>query len=134
MPAFSGSSLYVEWIHSGGTLVLTGEQRTFSYKPGVKLLDQTAGSDVADSFIKGTKNGNASIELVQQAGGSATFNALVEGAYGTLIWGEEGTATGKPKHTIAAYSMGPNVTHPYAGVSVLTCAFTQDGARTDGSY
>ena len=134
MPAYSGKNLYINWIYSGGTVTISGDYRTLDYTPSIDLYDQTAGSDEAKTYITGVKSGQAKLVALMQAGGTAVSNALAEGNEGTLIVGPEGTATGKQKLTIPAIAMGAKVRIPYNNNVELSCDFTQNGARVDGSF
>lgn len=129
-----GSALYATWVHAGGTLVLTGDQRTFTYTPTVDYIEDTAGADTHKHRLPGLKDGQFSYSAIYQTGGSATLTALAEGLEGTIIWGEEGTASGKPKHTCAAICGGAVTSHPYSDIVEVSVTFQQNGARTDASY
>jgi hypothetical protein len=134
MSAYSGSALVVQWVYSGGTVALNGDFRTFSYSPSVELIDQTAGSDAYRTRLTSIKDGNASINAIMQASGTAISNALSEGTEGTLNVGPEGTVAGKQKMIIPAIAMGASFSISYNDVVELSCDFTQNGARTDTSW
>lgn len=134
MPAYSGTNLYFQWTSTAGTVSVHTDFKTASYTPSVTFYDQTAGSDTATTSVVGTKGGAASIAWNDQTAGTAIVNALVEGQFGTLIIAPEGTATGKPKITIAAFSQGVKRNYPYNNLVELSCDFLQDGARTDATY
>lgn len=134
MPAYMGSSLYVAWIYSGGTVALAGDFRTCTYTPSVNLVQETAGADAAASYLAGAKDGAISMTIVQQASGTALFTALAEGTSGTVIIAPEGTASGKQKMTIPAISQGCPWSQPYDNIVELSPAWQQNGARTDGAY
>lgn len=131
---FSGKDLVFQWVYTGGTVTLTGDQRTVSWTPDVKLMTATAGSDADDTFLVGAKSGKVSYAGLPQTGGTATEDGLVEGTGGTLTIGPEGTAGGKRKYTIPAISMGAKMNWPYADVCELTCDWTKNGAATRGTY
>lgn len=131
MAAYSGSALHVQWVHSGGTVSLQGDFRSFAYNPSIELIDYTAGADKARLRLTGVKDGNASYSAVFQSDGTALSNALAEGTGGTLHIGPEGTAAGKQKLTLPAIAMGANFSIPYNDIVELTCDFTQNGERTD---
>lgn len=134
MGAYSGTALYVAWVSAGGTTVLTGDHRTFTYTPSVDMIDATAGGDTSKVYIPNLKDGQCSVSLVAQAAGTAIQNALVEGTSGTLLVGPEGTVSTKQKMTIPAISMGVKWNVPYNDVVELTCDFQQAAARTDGAW
>jgi hypothetical protein len=134
MTAYAGKNLYVGWIHSGGTVVLTGDFRKFDFTPSVDLYDQTAGADEDKTRIVGVKDGQANFSGVMQQDGTAITNALVEGTEGTLVIGPEGTATSKQKITFPAISMGAKLDIPYNNVVDISCNFVKNGAKTDGVF
>lgn len=134
MPSYEGKNLNVQWIHSAGTAVLSGDFRKFDYTPSVEMVDETAGSDTNKQYLVGVKDGKASFSALMQAAGSALTNALVEGAVGTIIWSPEGTASTNEKHTMPAISGGVVWSIPYRGVVEISVDFQQNGARTDGSW
>ena len=127
MPEFSGSALYGTWVYSGGTVVLSGNQRTCTISPTVDYIDTTAGSDARKTRLASLKDITASWSMLYQVGGTALEDALAEGTQGTLNVYPEGTATGKRQHIIGAFSNGPKVDHPYADVVIMTVDFTGNG-------
>lgn len=134
MTAYAGSALSVQWISTGGTTVLTGDFRTFTYTPTTDFIDATAGSDTFRQRIPSFSDATAKFTAVQQAGGTALVNALAEKTYGTVIVGPEGTVTGKQKMSFAAYSGGVQYSIPFDDIVEITITFQQDGARTDGNF
>jgi hypothetical protein len=130
MANYAGSALYMEWIHSGGTVVLSGDFRTFSSSPSVDLYETSAGADTHKSYLPGIKDGSLQVGLVEQAGGTVLLAALREGIQGTLVVGPEGTAVTKVKETYPAICQGANRTQPYNNVPELSISFQQNGAPT----
>ncbi len=136
---FSGSALYMEWVYSGGTVVLSGQQRSVSLSPSVDMHDATAGDDADKVYLPGTKDAVVSYQgLMSQIGDSPSYtdveNALVEGTQGTLVIGPEGTQSTERKYTIPAISQGPNLNFPYDDVVEIACEFQKSGAMTRGVY
>lgn len=114
MGAFSGSSLYLAWVYSGGTTLLNTDFRQFDWTPTLALIESTAGADSFREFLSGIgEGGDISVTMVMQSGGTALLTALARGTNGTLLYGPEGTATGKPKSSIPAISKGPAYSQPY---------------------
>jgi hypothetical protein len=134
MTKYSGKDCYIAWIHAGGTAVLSDDFRDISEKPSVKLSDASAGDDEDETFVATIKGGLISYSGLLSAGGTVVINSLVEGAVGTIIIGPEGTATGKPKRTYPAISMGPVQRHPYSDIAEVTCDFTKNGALVKSTY
>lgn len=134
MAEYTGSGLVLNWIYSGGTVSLSGDSRSFTFNPTVDMIDTTAGSDAARTFIASYKTVACSVSLVAQTGGTVLEDALKAGTFGTLIAQPEGTATGKRKYTIPAYSMGAQFTFPYDNLVEITCDFQPSGADFSTMY
>ena len=134
MAGQAGSALYLEWVHAAGTTVLNADFKDWNYSPSIDYVEDTAGADTHKHYQPGLKSGQASLNFIHQAGGSVILNALKEGTEGTLIWGPEGTAAGKPKKSMAAICGGAVTTQPYADVVSVAVTWQQNGERTDGSY
>src|SRR5512139_3664753 len=135
MTAFSGSAMYLAWVHAGGTLVLNTDFRQFDWTPTLSLIDSTAGADTFREYIGGIgEGGDISLSCVMQTGSTATISALARAAVGTILYGPEGTATGKPKSTIPAISKGPAYSQPYDDVVEFKVSFQQSAAETNASW
>ncbi len=135
MTAFSGSALYLAWAYSGGTVMLQTDFRQFAWEPSLNLIDSTAGADTFQESIPGIGiPGNISLTTVMQSGGTALISALAKGNQGTLIFGPAGTATGQPKSSIPAISMGPRYSQPYNDVVEFSVDFHQSAQHTDGAW
>lgn len=130
MGEYTGSGLYLKF----GSTVLSSDFRNFSEEEEVGLVDSSAGNDQARSYLKTLEDGNATAELVHQTGGSVVWGAVAKGASGTLEWGPEGTATGKPKHTVVAIVQSRKKDMPYDDVVVITAEFQFSGVVTDSAY
>lgn len=134
---FVGSALYATWISASpaGTVVLNTEFRNFNYRPSLSFVEATAGADTAIRRLPHMKDGQLTVtHLMQSDQGTAQMALLAEGVNGTVIWGEAGTVTGKPKHSAAFICMGTSVSQPYNNVVTLDTTWQQNGARTDTVY
>lgn len=135
MPAFSGSALYLAWVWSGGTIALHGSFREFSWTPTLSLIDASAGSDSFRQYIAGIgEGGDIGWTAVMQESGTALITALARGTRGTLLYGPEGTATGKPKFIIPAMSKGPAFTQPYDDIVEFKVGFQQTSQETSTTW
>lgn len=137
MAEFAGTAVYCAWVYSGGTVNLAGNYRKIDYKPNIDLIEVTAGTDAAKTYLSAQKDGMFTIAGLLDTGGTVGAVAgtvLVEGAYGTLLYAPEGTATGKPKNTIPAISQGIEWGVSYNAVAEFSVSFQQNGARTDGVW
>lgn len=135
MAEFTGSALYVQWNGgTAGTIDLTGDYRSVSWNPSVGLVDATAGSDPFKVYLSTQKDTTVSYGGVFQTAGTATENALLAGQYGTLSIGPEGTAAGKRKYTLPAFSQGGKFNFVYTDVVELAVDFQGSGTATYGTY
>jgi hypothetical protein len=129
-----GANMYISWASNAGPVTLQGDYKTFTYTPSIDLYDQSGGGDTNKSYVNGIKDGQAAIMVLMQTGGTATTNALVEGASGTLTVGPEGTAATKQKIVLPAISQGAGYNWPYDNLVEVSCNFQQNGTRTDGVW
>jgi len=135
MPAFSGSALYLAWVWSGGTVTLHGDFRQFDWTPTLSLIDSTAGADTFREYIGGIgEGGDISLSCVMQASGTALITALARANAGTILYGPEGTASGKPKSTIPAISKGPAYSQPYDDIVEFKVSWQQSAAETNATW
>lgn len=134
MAEFTGTSLVVSWIWSGGTVSLSGDYRTVSWTPTVGYADISAGSDTHITRLPTLKDSTAAVTLVDSSPGTATYASLQPGVQGTLIIGPEGTATGKRKITMPAFCDGGNPSYTYNDTTTISVNFTGNGTFTDGAY
>ena len=134
MAAITGQNAALSWIYSGGTVVLDTDYRNISDSPTGDTYDQSAGADQAHKYIAGATDGQLSWSALYQAGGTVMMNALKFGYEGTLVYGWEGTAAGKPKKTIPALCLGASMTPQYNNLIEIACNFQYNGTTTDGSF
>lgn len=127
---YVGKDLYATFICSAGTIVLTGDQRSLSVDRDADTVDITAGNAGDKSYLATLKDGTAEIEVLDQAGTTATSfeAAMPEGTSGTLIYAPQGTATTKPKRGFAAIVKSVSVEYPYADVVSYRISFQKSGS------
>lgn len=134
MADYTGKDLYMTWVHSGGTAVLSSDFRTVSHNPTVSLANVTAGGDTDATYIARIKDATIDIGLLMQSGGTVLKAALCEGTGGTLIISPEGTASGKAYESFPAISLGAKMSYPYAEAVEVSCSFQKNGARAEATY
>lgn len=134
MPAFHGKDLVFTWIWSGGTIAANTYYRSVDWNPSGELFDQTAGADTHKTYIPGVKDSTVNFAGLSQAGGTVLSTAFAVNNGGTIIISPEGTATGKRKITVPAYSQGAKETWPYDNVCEISCSFQGNGAWTDANW
>lgn len=125
MAKISGAALYIQF----GSTVLSATQRTLDVTEQQETADATAGADTYRNFVSTVKMIEASAELLMQDGtaGSALYAALIPGSQGTLIWGQEGNATGKPKKGFYATLVDTSVSYPFDDVIAMKAKFQMAG-------
>ena len=131
MAEYSGANAVGTWITPTGTTTLTGNQRSIDYTPSIDLHDATAGADGNKTYVVGVKNGQLSMTLLAQTGGTALISELAEGKVGTITNLKMGTVTNEPTMTFPAICQGVTRSAPYADVVTLNVSWQQNGARTD---
>ncbi len=125
----TGKNLFLQWIGSGGTVTVSGDQTAFSPDLMLDTVDVAAGSDVMHGYIAGLKDWSATLEKWYiGTAGTAVDYALREGETGTLIWAPEGTASGKPKWGIAALVSKYSTSFPFNDGAKVTVEFKSNGS------
>lgn len=130
MAQFTGSALVVKFK---GTTV-SSRFRVFTTKEEIDLEDQSAGNDVAKSYLTALEDGDAKLEVLNERDGTAAtavWNLLDKGAEGTLDWQPEGTATNDPRHWVNAIVKTREREFPYEKVVKATFTFQFSGVVTD---
>ena len=133
MAQYTGSALYLAFK---GTVIST-RYRSLKTKEEIDLEDQSAGNDVAKTYLATLEDGDASLDFLDVAGGTAAtalWNLCDKGAEGTLEWGNEGTATGKPRHYVNAIVKDREKTEDYDKPVEGTITFQFSGVVTDTAY
>lgn len=132
MAEYSGTNMYVKF----GSTDLSGDYRTMTVTEDMALIDASAGSDTGTTYVTTLINGTGTLELVDQAAGTALWAAVVNGTSGTLEWAPEGTASGKPKYTVTAIVQSRERRVAYNDVSILTInfQFSDQAGVVQGSY
>jgi hypothetical protein len=128
--AITGRALVVTF---GGT-ALNGDYRELRIQRGAGAADISAGGEAHDTPMPTVGTGGASLHLLIRAGGSALWPVLAPGTFGTLTWGEEGTATGRPKHYAYGWVASSEHDAPYNNVQTLDVSFRFKTNVTDGVW
>jgi hypothetical protein len=126
----TGAAQYIGFIHSGGTVNLSGDSRTFDVTREQEVADASAGSDGARSSKATLKNYSATLEaLYIGTAGTASFGSVDIGKEGTLLWGPQGTATGNPKGSWPMIVTNMSITSPFDDVVMLNIEWQGQGAE-----
>jgi len=135
MSEFAGSAAYLGWVYSGGTITFHADMRTFDWTPTLNFIDATAGQDTFENILPSYGvGGDFSAELLAQVDGTVLATALARQTKGTVIYGPEGTASGKLKYSIPAYSEGPQWSSPFDDVTTISTNWRQYAVETKGSF
>lgn len=129
MAHFTGADLYITF----GGVTLHGDFRSLDVSESQEVADTTAGTDDYQSHVITTKAVEMSLSLLYDnaTAGTAAATALANGTQGTLEWGPEGTATGKPKYTIPATVTSFDKSIPYDDAVSYDVSLTGNGAFTN---
>jgi len=127
---YTGKDLYVIF----GSTALTTDYRSWTEEETIDTVDKTAGADTVKTYLTTTKDGTASIDVLDSTGGTAMWAAVAVGTEGTLEWAPEGTADTKPRHYVNAIVTSRSKPVAYADVVTFTVNFQFSGAVTDTTY
>lgn len=131
---YAGSAFFGQWIWSGGTVNIHGDQRNFSFTPSMEMIDSTAGADSYRRRISSFKDATAAYSGLAQTDGTAFLAACAEGNNGTLIFGEAGTVAGRPKVTMPARAQGVTRNVPFNDVVTYDVSWQSNGDVTYGNW
>ena len=128
-----GKALYVGFADGAGTAALGADFTSFSYEWEQETADVSAGADAMRVFAGTIKNFSATLEaLYLGAAGTATYARVEPGDAGTLIWGPEGSAAGKPKFSIPAIVSKVSHEQPFDEAVKYTIEFLPQGDLVSG--
>jgi len=125
MARYTGKDLVVRWIYSGGTQNVTGYRRSFNTSESVDDADATCGTVTYRDHLPTFTDMTSTLEYLEDSGsdGTAIFEALAPQTEGTVEWSPQGSASGKPKYTSAAYVAKRDRTAPYDDVVTVSVDF-----------
>lgn len=130
MAQYTGKDLVVTFQ---GTKI-SSRFRSFNDNQEIKLVDQSAADDVANTYLPALEDGDAKLECLAErdsTAATAVWNLCDKGAEGTLQWQPEGTVTGKVKHYVNAIVKKREREFPYDDVVKITVTFQYSGVVTD---
>ena len=135
MAEMTGSALYLAFK---GTAI-QADFREFTASTEMGTVDASAGSDTGRSYLTTLEDGTASAMLLLQTGGTASTDPrqlCAVGAEGTLEWGPEGTAAGKPRRYVNAIVTSLEESIPYEDVVELSIEwqFSANASVTNTVY
>lgn len=134
MPRFTGDSLVIEWIHSGGTALLSGQYRKVTISHRADVIEVTGGTVAHREYapglasflvrFEGMNNGTAPVL------GTAHLNALAPRTAGTVRISPQGTAGGQPRWSGAAIVTARDLEFPYDELATVTIEWRGSGQLT----
>lgn len=125
MAHYTGKDLYIEF---GGQAVGDSEYRSLSVDRQIDTVEVSAGADTDKSYLTTLRDASFSLTYVDEnASGTLVNQALYEGAYGTLVWGPQGTASGKPKFSCAAWVTSVSAGMEYNAEVTRDVSLQKDG-------
>jgi len=130
MSKYTGKDLHLKW----NSTELQGEFKTLTVSEETDFADVTAGNDEARDYLATIKDGKAEAEIFDQAGNTLLWNAIEPGTSGTLEWGPEGNATGKPKYSALAIVKSREREIPFDDGVVITIQWQFTGPVTESTY
>jgi len=128
----TGTGMYLKFVST----VLSTNYRSYSTSDKMGLVDQSAGNDSGSTYLTTLRDGSMQTSVKHKAGDTAVWAAMAPGTEGTLEWGEEGTAAGKPKHTVNAYVQSRQQAANYNDLIIvdLQFQFSDDSGVNDDTY
>jgi len=129
---FTGKQAYIKF----GDTELDSYYRSAGWSEEIDLVEETAGSDDNKTYLTAVLDGTSDLELIMPSGtaGTAVWAAVKPGTEGTLEVGPEGTASGKPKHTVNAIVKSRGKPLTYNDITTFSVSFQFSGAVTDSTY
>lgn len=129
---YVGSSWYGTWTTSGGTFVMSGNQTMFGMERTVDTVEVTAGSDTQKAYLP-TVTDNKMSYAYYDAGTAATAGTAIAAqlkpnVQGTITFGPQGTATGKPKYQIAAVVTSQKIEYAFDAAALYEIEFLGSGS------
>lgn len=126
MAKISGKNLYVSWAGTEYSAYI----RNFDVSEATETADATAGADSYRNYVETVKTIDVSFEVVMDeyaSNGSAMRSAFENGTEGTLIWGVEGSATGKPKKGFYGRIVDASESIPFDDVNTFSVSIGMAG-------
>lgn len=130
-----GEGFWAQFAGDAGTVIFSGEYTTFDVDRNIDMIEVTAGNETDGGYIKGIKKGSASLKYYDNTGtvGTNMEAAFTEGAYGTLLYGPQGTVATKPKRGFACFVKSFKAGYPNDDKVELEVEFEKNGAVLFGA-
>lgn len=123
-----GKNLKVFWIDASGTVDLSADRRAFDFTYETETLEMAAGNDTARAYKPTLMAlGGELTALYNGTAGTASMSRVKPQSEGTVVWGPDGTATGRPKWGFPAVVKTQNYSYPYPDAIEVTISFDPQG-------
>ncbi len=127
---FTGSAAYLKF----GATELQTYYRTATLNESIDLVDKSAGADASKTYLTALKDGTFTAEVVLPTGGTAIVAATNVGTSGTILYGPEGTASGKPKASVLAIVSSRGRPLTYNDVTTMSVTWQFNGDVTNSNW
>ena len=127
----TGKDAYLEFAG----VDISADYLTFKAAGKLSTADTTAGADDDETHLPLTYSWNFDMTALwlNTAAGGTVLEALALGAYGTIVYGPSGTASGERKYECPARIIAADMTLDTKKATELSRQFLRDGAWiTDG--
>lgn len=123
---YTGDGLYATWKGQ----VITNSFTNMEQSDSIDTVDITAGDERDRAHIATIRDAEITLDIFEEAiaGGTVLRRELYVGNSGTLIWGPEGTATGKPKYSCVATITSISRGIQFDGAVARSITFQRNGA------
>lgn len=129
MASFLGTNAVISF---GGTAINTYYRKAKSDE-SIALVDKTAGADTHMSHLAALRETKFTVDFVLD--GTTVWEALTPGtSSAALIWGPEGSTSGKPKYTATAIVAKRTKDETYNDLVVASVEFELQTAWVATSY
>ena len=107
---------------------VSADFRDFDIEMTIDTVEKSAGREASKSYIATLKDGTAKLTYAYSGtAGTAYTNLLRVGQQGTLLWGPEGSAAGKPKGGVEAIVIAHSKPMAYNDLMTRTATFQFTG-------
>jgi len=129
MASYLGTSAVISF---GGTTINTYYRKAKSDE-SISLVDKSAGADTHTSHLAALRETTFMVDFLMD--GVTVWDALTPGASSAaLIWGPEGSTSGKPKYTATAIVKKRTKDQAYNDLALATVEFQLQTAWAATSY
>lgn len=131
MAKYSGVDMYASF----GGVSVAGFGRSLEISQSASDIDVTTYGSQDQEFIAGIVGRSATLQILDDSASATVRNKFGPGSSGTLIWAPQGSASGKPKHTVAtAVVTEANVSYPYDDAVVIEVTLRISGSVTETTW